>query len=112
MKKIDEAIGFGNNIYIFDTAEEILGKIKQSIVDVDYFKALFIYPGNNSREAFQIIKDIRKMEQRIDSHIHVVVFVDSERGVRLLEKFSMPTETFVHKTIVKRKLIEVIDKLG
>ncbi len=112
MKKIDETIGQGNDIYIAETIDELLEKIKVSIDTVNYYKALFIYPGNKSKEAFQVIKDIRKMEQGLESHIHIVIFVDTEKGVRLLEKFSMPTETFIHKTIIKRKLIEVIDKLG
>ncbi len=112
MKRINEAIGYGNNIDITETVEELLDKVKESIDTVNFYKAMFIYPGNNSKEAFQIIKDIREMEQGIDNHIHVIIFVNNEKGVRLLEKFSLPTETFVHKTIIKRKLIEIIDKLG
>ncbi len=95
--------------YIARDIEELYEKVKESIETVNFYKILFVYPSKEPSEVFKLIKDIRKMEENLENKIHIVLFVDSKKGVHLLNTISMSNESFLDKNIVKRRLLEVIE---
>ncbi len=97
---------------VAESFEDVYNKIKESVATNNYYTALFIYPSKRSHEAFELIKKIRMIEEGLGAGVHIIVFVDSERGVHLLSKFATPLESFVYKKVVKRKLVEIVESLG
>ncbi len=95
-------------LYIAKSEDELYEKVKESIENVNFYKALFIYPNKNSKSGFELIKKIRRLEKGFDHNIQAIIFIDSEIGVHLLTKASLSTETFIHNKIIKRKILEAI----
>ncbi len=112
MVEIANCVEDEGSVYIAENIEEVYSMLKESGKSANYYKALFIYPANESKDAFELIKKIRKYEEGFEKRIHIIIFVDSERGVHLLKKFCTSNETFVYKKVVKRKLVEIVEGLG
>lgn len=98
----------GHTTVVSDESE-LLNSICESINNSEYYNAVFICPSTKTDDSFDVIKEIRVLENNIGRHVVVVIFMECEAGIYLLEKFSSPLETFVPKNIVKRKLIEIIE---
>lgn len=96
------------NMYIAENENELIEKIKTSIENVQFYKALFIYPSKNSKSTFEIIKEIRKLEKNIEYSTQVIIFTDNDKGIHLLSKLSYSSEKFISSKLVKRKILEAV----
>ncbi len=109
MKTVASYIKDFGDTFIAKDYDEVIKTINDSIHTADYYKLLFVYPAENSHECFNMIKQIRTMESNMETHLHIIIFSNNELGIPLLDKFSMTTETFISKKIIKRKLVEIIE---
>lgn len=108
MMQVDECVRNLGTFEIVDTEEQLLDKIKEGVSTGDFYRAFFIYPADNSKKAFEIIKSIRKIEDKFETNSQAIIFVDSPSAIYLLEKFSLPTESFASSKIIKRNIIQIL----
>ncbi len=112
MQDVSDCIEEKEVFEISYSEEDLLESIKKSILTSNYYKVLFIYPSNNSKSAFELIRKVREAENDLESRLHIIVFSNSEKGVYFLNKLALTNETFVYKKIGKRRILEIIESLG
>lgn len=110
MEEVHECVKEMGEFEIVDTEDELISKIEASIKTADFYNAFFIYPSKNSKKAFDTIKNIRKIEEKLETHCQAIIFCENEEGLYLLEKFSLPSESYISTKIIKRKIVEILDR--
>lgn len=110
MEEVHQCVKEMGEFEIVNTQEELISKIKTSIKTADFYNAFFIYPSKDSKTAFDTIKNIRKIESKLETHCQAIIFCDNEQSLYLLEKFSLPSESYISTKIIKRKIIEILDR--